>query len=247
MRTIGLVNESKLISYWDWRTLRFAMQQFAELVAEAWDLDRPSVIEGAAPGGIELHVVDAFPPDAPANALGYHVRGTDRRLAYVTTTPELGIIVNGKATASPFGTIIEAGPGTPATDTAPALPGSPEQLFPGSLSEVMSHEIAEAMLDPLITNYIKDEATGDQWLVEIGDHAGAYRHTLTIGQHKQRVIVADFTLPAFYDRQGIAPFSYTGKVSAPFTLDQYCYGYKETGGVGVRMGVDSIHGAADPS
>ena len=102
--------------------------------------------------------------------------------------------------------------------------------MPMSLFEVLTHELAEAMVDPSVNRYAL-APDGKMWLIEIGDQADAYRFVVDIptllinGRPKTRAIAQDFTLPAYYEPATPAPYSHTGKVSGAWKIDTGCYAY----------------------
>jgi hypothetical protein len=103
-----------------------------------------------------------------------------------------------------------------------------ERYISGSFSEVLSHEIAEALVDPLINLYKIDKVNKKSWLVEVGDQAYNSRFVIPVSSGPlnlviTRILCADFTLPSFYDNAGLAPYSYAKGVSAPFHLEKTCY------------------------
>ena len=82
--------------------------------------------------------------------------------------------------------------------------------------EVICHEIAEILGDPLITTFSAPDSQGRNWLREIADPVA--------GSHYMRVIngvncvLPDIVLPSFYEVNGVAPYSLGESVKAPFTL-----------------------------
>ena len=228
---IHLINESKTVTSAQTKDLATGLTVYGGIVAQAWGLDQVHVSTGTFPGSWEFHIVDEFPAGAPSGALGYHDLVGDKVVAYISTELTMGHNAT-IAPPSPFGTII---PAIPAVGT---LPAQPEQLLPQSLAEVLTHELAEALVDPFVNRYAFDEAAQQMWMVEVGDHADAYRFKLTFGLRRVSMICQDFTLPSFYDNEGVAPFSHTGQVSARFTVDKGCYAYKIAAGAASSVGND---------
>lgn len=224
MIRVQLVNQSAILSARDAKDLATGLTKYSRLVSQAWHMEQFSV--STQPYGADdwkFYVVDEFPAGAPQNALGYHAEQDDGTIvAYIsaseTMKPYPSPMPDGSTRQSPFGTIID---GVPTTGT---IPGTPDLLWPGSLGEVLSHELAEAMVDASVNRLAVDWVNGRAWVMEVGDHADANRFVLTFGIRRVRMICQDFTLPSFYDNHGKAPFSYTGKVSAPFTIDKGAYG-----------------------
>lgn len=228
MTTIHLVNQSAKIKPWQHKALAQGAQKYATLVAKAWGLEAVKVTTEPAVGAWEFYLVDKLPADGPQGALGYHDVKDGKVCAYISTEITMGVIA-GLPMPSPFGVII------------PAFGGTPESLFGPSVFETLTHEVAEALCDPLINRYHLDDATGKAWLVEVGDQAAAYRFKVSIryGALLKRVdmVAQDFTLPSFY-AHGSAPFSYTGKVSGSFVVDEGCYAYMLPAGAGIKVGFD---------
>lgn len=230
MTVIHLVNQSAKISKSQANALAQGGQKYANLVAKAWGLESVKVTTTPTDGAWEFYLVDKFPADGPTGALGYHDVKDGKVVAYISTEITMGVIP-GLPIPSPFGTII------------PAFGGLPETLFGPSVFETLTHEIAEALVDPLINRYHLDENTGKAWLVEVGDQAGAYRFKVSIkfGPLLKTInmVAQDFTLPAFYTRTNPGPYSYTGKVTAPFQVDvEGCYAYMIPAGAGIKVGFD---------
>ena len=228
MIRVHLINESAKVTPGQAKDLATGLTKYGNMVAAAWHQEQVKV--DVTGGDWEFHIVDQFPVGAPQNALGYHDLAGDKVVAYISTAltmPKmLAPDVNGNWFPSPFGTIISG------------VGGIPDTLMPGSLAEVLSHELAEAMVDPFVNRYAYDDAGKQFWLVEVGDHADAYGFVLTFGFRKVQMICQDFTLPSFYDGQGVAPFSYTGKVSNRFTLDKGGYAYTVAAGAVSTPGMD---------
>ena len=223
---LAIVNQCTRLTATHLEVLRSRMAIYINQVAADWN--RPGVnvvaaIDTVQDADMNFYIVDHFPAGAPSNALGYHaVDKTGKPVGYINASRAWPAAVHGM---TPYGTIVR---GSAATKTRAARP---EKLTAGSLSEVLSHEMSEAFIDPHINFYKTDTATGKTWLVEVGDQAHAYRYKIE-GTDGPPVIVADYSLPAFYDRKAAGPFSKTGQVSAAFTLDHNCYAFIVENGAG---------------
>lgn len=238
MTTVRLINQSKKINYTQTRVLAKGLEQYGNLVASAWGLEPVKVVTAPTPGAWEFYFVDTPPAGFPANALGYHDYRDNKIVSYISTVMTMPVIDPKLPKVSPFGIIIDDGAGS-------------EYLMASSFMEVLSHELADALLDANINRYALNEVDGLMWFIETADHAGAYRFALSVptlainGRKTTRMICQDFTLPSFYTNQAPAPYSYTGKVSNRFTIDKGCYGYFVQGGAGHTVGFDLVGGGAD--
>lgn len=79
-----------------------------------------------------------------------------------------------------------------------------------SLSVVISHEILETLGDPGANRW-GDAGGGTEYAIELCDAVEGFSYEIA------GVAVSDFLLPSFFDPEGIAPFSYMAKPTAPFT------------------------------
>jgi hypothetical protein len=240
MTTVRLINQSKKINSTQTKVLAAGLQQYGNLVAKAWGLEPVKVVTTPTAGAWEFYFVDTPPAGFPPTALGYHDYKNNKIISYISTVLTIPAIDPLLGKVSPFGIII------PAIDSS-----TPEFLMPMSFMEVLSHELADALLDANVNRYALNEVDGLMWFIETADHAGAYRFAINVptllinGRKTTRMICQDFTLPSFYTNQAPAPYSYTGKVSDRFTIDAGCYGYFVQGGAGHTVGFDIISGGAD--
>jgi hypothetical protein len=238
MTNIQLINQSKKINATQMKVMVAGLQKYGNLVTKAWGLEPVKVSTTATPGAWEFYFVDTPPKGFPANALGYHDYVDNKIISYISTVLTMPVIDPLLPKVSPWGFIFDMGDGT-------------ETLMPMSFMEVVTHELADALLDANVNRYALNEVDGLMWFIETGDHAGAYRFALDVptllinGRKTTRMICQDFTLPSFYTNQAPAPYSYTGKVSNRFTIDPGCYGYFVQGGAGHTVGFDIIGGGAD--
>jgi len=135
---------------------------------------------------------------------------------------------------SPFGIILDSPNGDPF-------------LWPGSMSEVISHEIAESLLNQWANCFRYDQVNNQLVFMEICDIADAYRFPITVRTgilgSKQQMICQDFGLPAAWDNQATSgPYSHTGQLSGPFKLDKNCYRFVMPAGAWTPQGIDRIGG-----
>lgn len=232
MTVIQLVNQSKKINTTQLGGLCAGMQKYGNLVAKAWGLEAVTVVSKPTVGAWKFYLVDQFPAGGPQNALGYHDFVNGEVVAYVSTAMTMPTLP-APLKITPWGVII------------PALGDTPETLMPGGLSEVLAHEIAEALVDPTVNRFALNERTGELWLIEVGDQADAFRFTVTAQTtptRTVRMIVQDFCLPSYYVAGSAGPWSHTGKVTGPYVLDGNAYCYKISGGSASTVGYDRMGG-----
>lgn len=85
----------------------------------------------------------------------------------------------------------------------------------GSLTVVMTHELAEAIVNPFVDKYVIHK--NRRVYIEIGDPS---YNTFYINKYE----VADFAYPSFYKKSGKAPYSHTRALKKPFRfLTGYFY------------------------
>lgn len=229
-------------------------QVAANIVAADWGLRQVVVNTTPAPPtpsyAWKFYLVDKFPPAAPQRAYGYHTVEGDTVVAYI----------NVPLCSSIFGTITDF----PQVGTPKDSFYTPQKqiLFPGSVSEVLTHELAEALVDPQVNRYADDgtDAPGNMWMIEVGDHADSWRYvvtgsvTTTTGTiikrrttRTQRMIAQDHTTPAFYDSYNTTgPYSHTGNAPGPFKIDvknTTCYAWRRSAtGAPITQGYDRLGG-----
>ena len=222
MTQIVLVNKSVKLTADNMDVLTIAMQTYVNAVTKAWSLEAATVKYSTTKisGAWNFYLVDTFPADAPKNSLGYHnYSAAEGVFGYISAALTMPTPVR-----TPFGKILY---GRKATKAHAA---TITRLEHGSLSEVISHELAEALIDPYINNYKLNDLDGSKWLIEVGDQAHAYNWMTTVTRGiikriSQDLILADFTLPSFYTNKLLAPYSYTNQVTSSFHLDKNCYAY----------------------
>jgi hypothetical protein len=214
MTNITLINEvPNLLSTGDLGRIRTAMETYANLVAVAWTLSAVTVVVSDTPiaGNYNFYITNRI--KMGTGILGYHTKDVAENITgYINADRTL------KRVGAPFGWILRAYPKLKIK----------ERYISGSFSEVLSHEIAEALVDPLINLYKIDKVNKKSWLVEVGDQAYNSRFVIPVSSGPlnlviTRILCADFTLPSFYDNAGLAPYSYAKGVSAPFHLEKTCY------------------------
>ena len=199
---IRLVNED-LLNDREMLILSRAVDHFLPQINTGWSVDSKQV---HAPTDKEWKVVIS---DAKRHqgAAGYHTVENGNPIAYCSP----------KASGRLFGTYHP-----PFVLRGKTLSG--ERFLPGLITTIC-HELAEMLMDPVVTNFSPKDAKGRSWLIEVADPvAFSYLHwtdpvTQTI------CVLPDVVLPPFYDLQGKAPFSLRQSISAPFTLAPRGYAY----------------------
>lgn len=224
-RKVVIVNETPRWTDLAAEMTRLGLQLGVNDLTQEWDIEPAEVVisKTMITGAMNFYVREVMPAIVGQNVLGFH-----RKLPTGEIQGFISAARSWPATRSPFGFIIR---GTVGSSTTPA---KPEIITPNSLTEVISHEVFETLVDPDLNFYKTDPATGLKWLVEVSDHAHAflYTETVKVGNLSQRVILADWTYQSYYDRNSPSgPYSKTGKVSGPFNLAEDCYAtrYDETG------------------
>jgi len=208
MITITFVNESKVLSTPDAVAIQSALGAFVSQVCTAWGLGDNGVQLGTtrSVNGWNVCVVDKFPNPA-VRAYGYHEVLNGQPIAYILAgsfaTAPLGKFRKG---LSFKGKVIS------------------KDRYQEGTAAVVFHEVVEMLVDPNINNVSKPDSKGRTWLLEPADHVrgGLYKITARDGRD---VIAPDWTLPAFYDLNAKAPYSYLNAITAPFTLTPTGYGY----------------------
>lgn len=208
MRNITFVNESQILSAPDANSIASALGIFVGQVSAAWSLGDTSVAIGTArnPNGWNVCVVDKFPNPA-VRAYGYHEVINGQPISY---------ILAGSFQSAPLGKFRKG----------LSFKGHviSKDRYQEGTAAVVFHEMVEMLVDPNITNVSAPDSKGRTWLMEPADHVrgGLYKITAKDGRD---VIAPDWTLPAFYNLLGKAPYSYLNAVATPFTLTPTGYGY----------------------
>jgi hypothetical protein len=289
--TITLVRESDTFSVDELRQMCTGIRMYVERFCEEWNflLVKVQYSDHAIAGTFNVFITER---KRVSSAYGYHLDENGLPVAYVSPNaiglnklfplarkgalwgvyiPEQKDII----VASLMPVILPktklglkmAGAKAKAASTkvgaATIIKGSPALYFPG-LVAVISHEVAEALVDPapLLPGVWKTDADGNDWLVEVGDQANAAHFVVesvtTLLRPKwvkvkgkllpvrvmvgikvnQTQVVADYTLPSFYDLKGTSPFSHTNSIiTAPFQHVALCYAWirNATGGTLVQF------------
>lgn len=215
---INIVIDSPIIPTNQWQPLASISEGHANLVAKDWGIQAQAVTIGTKTdptAWLNVFIGDNY--TLPSNVLGEHLTAdvNGNVLAYVSARKTMS------RTGAPFGYIVK---GRKASLTHKA---TPDTYVSGSLMEVLTHEIAEALVDPNINRVALCKSTNQNWLIEVGDQAHGSRFVISYTDPKTKAVTqgicADYTLPSFYVEGSKAPWSHTGLVSAPFHLDAHCY------------------------
>ena len=231
---INLVKETDQISLDEFRLLAAGQRLAIPHVTRKWG--KPDVLfshsDKRRAGWWNVVITDE---NAKANAYGFHQFDQATRLpvAYISPT------MSGLTKDWPQFHDVELWgiPGRPAVKVAGRVVIPATDPIPG-LAAIVFHEIAEMIVDPELTFWAIGH-DNQEWLVEVGDQAQPNHFTveavttlLCPGRVKvgakwvakliptpvrRTMVLADFTLPSFYDLAGKPPFSHTGLVTVgPF-------------------------------
>ena len=88
---------------------------------------------------------------------------------------------------------------------------------------IICHEMGEMIIDPIVETFSPPDSLGRSWLIEICAHIYGSYFTETI--NGKVCVFHNFTFPAYYDVNGVAPFSLIPAVKAPFERTPTSYAY----------------------
>lgn len=187
---IGIVNESTLAEDHDVHLMtRAVAHQMRYDVSPAWDKHPPAVIYYSDVSHVPpgAYVIGVFDNDDQAGVLGWHTESSD---------------------GSVFGRVF----------VKPTLDAGGDMLH-GELSvaSVLSHEVAEAFVDPNVQMWAAD-FNGKLYALEVCDPVESDYYMVRVGD--QQVSVSNFVFPAWFDPQAppTARLDYVGTTSKPFTM-----------------------------
>jgi hypothetical protein len=224
MTQLHLVN-SGAITNEELSITRDAVQDFTNIATKYWPAPSVSLVTSGTvsiPDAKNIYITD---DKINAKALGYHV--ANPVAAFISPKMNRVTTLSLRRRLNLLGTVREH-PGLNVKNKV-IIAAKPTLFIPGMIS-VICHEIVEMLADPNLDNW-KVMPDGSSVLVEVGDHANAFHFKAVITSTikgkvvTNKVCFPDFTLPSFYDAKGVAPFSYTGAVTAPFTFLHGCYAY----------------------
>jgi hypothetical protein len=253
MINVALMNQSKKVTTAQTKILAAGLTVYARPISPEWFAADVKVTAYLATDLIPrdawpFYICDKLPAGSPPRAYGYHDYVDGKPVAWISTALTMPL-----ASSSPFGLIQSATPAIPPFIDVdgklnPGLPAQPERLFSGSLCEVLSHELAEALVDPTINRYA-DNGQGQMLLMEVGDIADNLRYTVTVVtgvlRKKVRMIVQGWAKRSAYVVGAKPPYSYPDGISAPFVLNtaEGCYGWQVlVTGAGAGVGFDRLGG-----
>ena len=218
IQKLSVVNQSTAVTDADVIKMVSGLNQVIPTFANDWKV--PSVI--AAP----LSKTAALPTGP--NALNVLIMDTTD----IPGTTGYHTLYDGTATVKIFaGTIIAAGGVSLYEDT---------RTKP-TVSQVLCHEVLEALIDPKCTQWLLNPSTGSMYALEVGDPVDGNVKMVRLADGT-RVTVSDWLLPAWYDVQNtVGPYNTLDTLSAPFTLAPA--GYVMTTSAG---NVGYIYGSAIP-
>lgn len=216
---INVMNESTVVTDTDVTKMVSALNQILPAFARDWKIPvvhaavvpkSTSTLEAAMLpisiplpfGSIELNVVLMDTTDISGTA-GYHT------------------LYNGTATVKIFAkTILMAGGVSLYEDTRTK----------NSVSQVLCHEVLEAIIDPKSTQWVLNPNTGTMYALEVGDVVDGNVKVVRLSDGS-RIMVSDWVLPAWYDAEDtVGPYNSLDTLSAPFTLSPNGYAMTTSGG-----------------
>ena len=219
MKTVCLVNQSTKLKSEYVTQLALGMTKFVqEDVCPAWGLEPWQVIADHVPGKADMfiYLVDEFADKTLTGILGYHaVSSTNQPVGFVNVA--LCYSIFGDTHINPIG-----------SPTEPYYFPGTDIISPFSVSEVISHELAEMLINPIVNRFA--QSTDKKfWSMEIADPSDNFRYAKRIDwktqlvnrlvNHYRYMTFQDFVYPAFYESQSVGPYSHTGGVKKPFNLD----------------------------
>lgn len=203
MTTIRIINDANIAPA-DFNTIVEAIKCFVPKVTTAWGMESVTVVANGTPvtGDWLVYATEA---KRKVGAAGYHGVLNGSPVAYCSP----------KASGRLFGTYIKA----------LSIKGKliHKALYTPGLVTVMCHEIAEMLCDPYIQNMSSEDAKGRKWLIEVCDHVFGSYDVCTVGT--VNCVLPDVTTPAFYNLNGLAPYSIFNATVAPFILTPKGYAY----------------------
>lgn len=108
-----------------------------------------------------------------------------------------------------------------------------------TVSQILCHEVLEALVDPKCTQWILNPSTGTLYSLEVADAVDGNVKVVRLSDGT-RVRVSDWVLPAWYDVQNtVGPYNILDTLSAPFTLAPTGYAMTTSAG-----SVNYLYGAA---
>ena len=225
MTTVTLVKATDLITVDELRICASFLRDYVPRVTKPWMLPDCKVqySDRMQPGSWNVYLSDA---GLNPGAYGYHRNENGTPTGYVSPSM-CGVngLTGGARESALWGVYV---------------PAKIPFIMPGMLS-VIAHEVAEMLVDPNLDTW-RTSPIGEEWLVEVGDQANATHFVTTVDTillrpvtkivrkgklwtkatslQKMKIsktgVLADFTLPSFYDVNGVQPYSYTGLVTGPY-------------------------------
>ena len=243
MTTITIVKDTDLITVDDLRQVASAERGFIPLVTAKWGkpVCKIQYSDHRIDGTWNFIVTDK---NSFSGAYGYHTVENGLPVGYISPSAiGLNPLYPKAHQSALYGLCIPAQPPVKIGKVT-IFKGAPAVFYPG-LVTVLAEEIAEAIVDPTPLNpgEWRTDGDGNTWLVEIDDHVSGHRFTQTStttlmrpkkvkGKQvmvktrvSQTCVFPDFTLPAFYDVKGVAPFSYLNTPVKPFEHLTGAYAY----------------------
>ena len=236
---LNIVRDTKFFTDAEFQDIVDSVKFYAPIINDKWNLGGVTVSAGLTDTtSWNIYLTDNKENKA---AYGYHTVENGLPCAYISPSMNrLSVLFASRRAIHIYGEIKEH----PAlTHTHPAIvingkvirpawtqilrPAKPTVYTSGFISVVL-HEVAEMTVDPLINKWVPmiktvEVPNGGDLLVEVGDHVNS-SHFMAIINNK-KVVMADATIPAFYNPNGVRPYSLMDFPTAPMTFPHGTYAY----------------------
>jgi hypothetical protein len=215
---VNVVNQSTVVTETDVTKIVAALNQVLSIFARDW---RISNIQAAV-------VPNTVPLPTGSTLLNVLIMDTTD----ISGTVSYDTLYNGTATVKIFAqTILTEGGAVLYEDTRRKA----------TVSQVVCHEVLEALIDPKSTQWVLNPSTGALYALEVADAVEGNVKVVRLSDGS-RITVSDWVLPAWYDAQNtVGPYNTLDTLSAPFTLAST--GYMMTTSAGA---VNYVYGSAVP-
>ena len=193
---INIINGSTLVSDADLTTITAAMNLILPTFCTSWNINLPKcqfIGKGKPVPSGQTNVYILDNPDV-AGAFGYHDE------------------INSKSIGRVFvKVILSNGGGVMSGKSSPV-----------SVSQVISHEIFELLIDPICNSWWNSPDYSSFYAAEVCDPVQGNR--TNIFANKTTVAISDWILPAWTDPQNkTGPYNYTRSLKTPFQVDKNGY------------------------
>ena len=236
---LNIIRHTKFFTDVEFQDIVDSVKFYAPLINEKWNLGGVTVSAGLT----DTTSWNIYLTDDKRNnsALGFHTIENGLPCAYISPSMNrISALFTSRRSANIYGQVIQH----PAlvynhpeikigskvfrkAYTTVIRPAKPTEIKPGFIS-VVTHEVAEMMVDPFIdrwTPMIKtpEVPNGGELLIEVGDHVNSSHFTQLV--NNKVAVMADATIPSFYDPNGVKPLSLNSSPTAPLTFPHGTYAY----------------------